>query len=108
MQLGKSDASHIVRTLEYWDIEKKRFPQYDHCAVLIAEDITSRFLNVISLFNGFIPIIAIQVKALRIENTISLLFTTVVDEMALATEEEDESIKVDRKYWEDKGSEESV
>jgi hypothetical protein len=29
----------------------KRYPQYDHCAVLIAE-FTSRFLNVISLFNG--------------------------------------------------------
>lgn len=27
-------------------------PPYDHCAVLVAEDITSRFLNVISLFNG--------------------------------------------------------
>ena len=30
---------------EYWDIERRRYPQYDHCAVLIAEDITSRFLN---------------------------------------------------------------
>ena len=26
----------------YWDIEKKRYPQYDHCAVIIAEDITDR------------------------------------------------------------------
>ncbi len=33
---------------------------YDHTAVIVAEDITSRFLNVISLFNGTIPIIAIQ------------------------------------------------
>ena len=47
--------SHIIRTIEYWDIERKRYPQYEHCAVLVAEDITSRFLNVISLFNGTIP-----------------------------------------------------
>jgi len=59
IQLGKTDESHIIRTIEYWDIEKKRYLQYDHCAVIIAEDITSRFLNVISLFNGFIPLIAI-------------------------------------------------
>lgn len=58
IQLGKTDESHIIRTIEYWDIERKRYRQYDHVAVLVAEDITSRFLNVISLFNGFIPIIA--------------------------------------------------
>ena len=55
IQLGKTDESHIIRTIEYWDIERKRYPQYDHVAVIVAEDITSRFLNVIGLFNGFIP-----------------------------------------------------
>ena len=62
IQLGQSDESHIIRTIEYWDIERRRYPQYDHTAVIIAEDITSRFLNVIGLFNGFIPIMAIQVS----------------------------------------------
>ena len=108
IQLGKSDESHIIRTIEYWDYEKKKFPQYDHCAVLIAEDITSRFLNVISLFNGNIPIIAIQMKALKIENNVSLFFTTVVDELTLGTEEEDEQETVDRQYWENKGTKDSV
>ena len=49
-QLGKTDESHIIRTIEYWDIERKRYPQYDHTAVIVAEEITSRFLNVIGLF----------------------------------------------------------
>src|SRR5829696_5986676 len=66
VQLGKTDESHLIRTIEYWDVERKRYPQYDHCAVIIAEDITSRFLNVISLFNGFIPLIAIQLQALQV------------------------------------------
>src|SRR5688572_19501298 len=48
VQLGPSDESHIIRTIEYWDIERRRYPQYEHTAVIIAEDITSRFLNVIS------------------------------------------------------------
>ena len=30
--------------------------------MIVAEDITSRFLNVISLFNGMIPLIAIQMS----------------------------------------------
>jgi hypothetical protein len=60
IQLGATDEAHIIRTIEYWDIERKRYPQYDHCAVLVAEDITSRFLNVVALFNGMIPLIALQ------------------------------------------------
>src|SRR6202035_3730526 len=63
LQLGATDEAHIIRSVEYWDIERKRYPQYDHCAVLIAEDVTSRFLNVVSLFNGTIPLIAIQMRA---------------------------------------------
>ncbi len=30
IQLGKTDEGHIIRTIEYWDIERKRYPQYDH------------------------------------------------------------------------------
>lgn len=29
IQLGATDESHIIRTLEYWDIERKRYPQYE-------------------------------------------------------------------------------
>src|SRR6266516_2240043 len=72
IQLGATDESHIVRTIEYWDIERKRYPQYEHTAVIVAEDITSRFLNVIGLFNGTIPLIAIKLQALRIGDQLGL------------------------------------
>lgn len=105
IQLGKTDETHIIRTIEYWDIEKKRNPQYEHCAVIIAEDITSRFLNVISLFNGFIPIIAIQVKALQFGDNISLFFTKVLDETKFELLEEDTITEtVNRQYWEEKAN----
>lgn len=105
IQLGKTDETHIIRTIEYWDIERKRNPQYDHCAVIIAEDITSRFLNVISLFNGFIPIIAIQVKAVKFDDKISLFFTKVLDKTKFELLEEDiVSETVNREYWEEKAN----
>ena len=93
VQLGKTDEAHIIRTIEYWDIERKRYPQYDHCAVIIAEDITSRFLNVIGLFNGSIPIIAIQMTALKFGDEVALIFTKVLDEMPLGLVEEDEDVR---------------
>lgn len=111
IQLGSTDESHIIRTIEYWDIEKKRYPQYDHCAVIIAEDITSRFLNVISLFNGTMPLIAIQMNALKVGDNTTLFFTTVMDELTrgLVDEDEDaESTPTDRAYWEKKGTKTTV
>ncbi len=110
IQLGKTDESHIIRTIEYWDIEKKRYPQYDHCAVIVAEDITSRFLNVINLFHGSIPLIAIQMKAFKMGDDVALNFTTVLDEMSLGLIDEDEETHevTDRKYWLERGIEETV
>lgn len=107
IQLGKTDESHIIRTIEYWDIENKRYPQYEHVAVIIAEDITSRFLNVIGLFNRSIPIIAIQMNAVEVNKQIGLQFVTVLDETALQTFSDEEAIAqtvVDRTYWEEKAT----
>ena len=102
IQLGKTDESHIIRTIEYWDIERKRYPQYEHCAVIIAEEITSRFLNVIGLFNGNIPLIAIQITAYRNGDDYFLTFNKVLDEMTLGLVDDDEEVSevTDRNYWE--------
>jgi hypothetical protein len=112
IQLGKTNESHIIRTLEYWDIERKRYPQYDHCAVIVAEEITARFLNVISLFNGNIPLIAIQMNAYKTGNKdeVMLTFTTVLDELTLGMVDEDEEVQevTDRNYWINRADEETV
>ncbi|MGE9743745.1 hypothetical protein [Bdellovibrio bacteriovorus] len=107
IQLGKTDETHIIRTIEYWDLERKRYPHIDHCAVIIAEEITSRFFNVISLFNQHIPIIAIKMTAVEVGSNFTVTFTKVLDEVDFAYEEEDstERIDTDRKFWTAKSSE---
>ncbi len=109
IQLGPTDETHIIRTVEYWDIERSRYPQYDHVAVLVAEDITSRFLNVITLFNKAIPLVAVQMRALEVSGVLTLHATTVLDLMPLGTDEEDEAGQAtDRNYWIKRGTEKSV
>ncbi len=109
IQLGATDEAHIIRTIEYWDIEKTRYPQYEHVAVLVAEDITSRFPNVISLFNKAIPLIAIQLRALEVGGVLTINATTVLDLARPGTEEEDDPGQTtDRGYWVSRGSEASV
>jgi predicted transport protein len=110
IQLGSTDESHIIRTIEYWDIERKRYPQYEHTAVIVAETITARFLNVISLFNGMIPLVAVQMNALRFNDHIGLVFTKVLDQMTLGLVDEDEEVQetTDRAYWISRGSQKTV
>jgi hypothetical protein len=111
IQLGVTDEAHIIRTIEYWDIERRRYPQYEHCAVLVAEDITSRFLNVIALFNGMVPLIALQMHALKVGEHVTLVFTKVMDELSrgLVDEDEDaEALPTDRAYWEKRGTKSTV
>lgn len=99
LQLGATDPSHIVRTIEYWDIEKKRYPNHKHCAVLIAEDITGRFVNVVRLLSGVVPFVAIQMEAVKVGDSVTLVFTKVVDERDWGPVHERSSSSIDRPYW---------
>lgn len=106
LMLGPTDESHIIRCIEYWDIERRRYPAYDHVAVLVAEDITGRFLNVLSLFAGTIPLVCIQLNALQVDDFVVLDFVKVLDQRLLRRDDEAEakSAPADRKYWENRAS----
>ena len=108
VQLGATDETHIIRTIEYWDLERKRFPQYEHVAVIVAEEITARFFNVISLFNANIPLIALKMTAIENPNgTLGLMFTKILDVATPALDEEDSTVEqTDRQYWEKNSSKE--
>jgi len=106
IMLGAVDESHIIRTIEYWDVERKRYPSYEHRAVIIAEEITNRFFNVIGLLNKAVPMIAIQLNAFVIEDKLSLSFVKVLDVTEETEEEPGE--QADRKYWESRASKGSL
>lgn len=101
LQLGPVDPDHIVRTLEYWDLQRRRFPRDEHVAVIAAEEITGRYYNVINLFNGHIPIVALQVSAIDLDDdNVTLHFTTVLDcrQVPQADDTTDDAVP-DRDYW---------
>jgi hypothetical protein len=107
LMLGTTDESHLIRTVEYWDIERRKWPGYEHCAVLIAEEVAARFLNVISLFSGTVPFVAIQVNALIVEGKLVLNFVKVLDSRTLRKDETadlKERAVTDRPFWISKAS----
>src|SRR6266853_1129666 len=64
---------------EYWLLERRRWPQRQHFAVLVAENITRRFFNVIQLFSLSIPIIAIQANIIEADARRMLHFAKILD-----------------------------
>lgn len=105
VMLGPVDESHIIRTIEYWDVERQRYPTLEHCAVIIAEQITSRFFNVIRLLNRAVPLIAIQLSAFQFGNDVVLQFIRVLDTHEFNPNgdgDEPESVATNRAYWENR------
>ncbi len=106
VMLGETDESHIIRCIEYWDLEKRRWPQRKHTAVLVAEKITSRFYNVVHLFSQSIPLIGIQFNTIELEGNPGLHFTKVIDSYEEPeVESPSESPQVDEAFWSKKAPE---
>lgn len=98
IQLGPTDESHIIRTIEYWDSEKRRWPKRSHTAVLVAETITNRFFNVVNLLSQAVPIIGIQAIIVQIGDSQALHFTKMIDSYE-EPEENEAPQQYDDKHW---------
>ena len=102
VMLGATDESHIIRTIEYWDNEKRKWPQRQHYAVLIAETITRRFFNVIQLLSHSIPIIAIQVNLVELNGHRALHFSKILDTYEEIDDGTNDNEIYDEIYWKKK------
>jgi hypothetical protein len=99
IQLGKTDESHIIRTIEYWDRERRSYPEISHTAVIVAEEITGRFFNVISLLQS-VPIIALKLTVLKLGEGFGVTFTKVLEYVPKGLEIEDDNQTTTRVDWE--------
>lgn len=104
VMLGATDESHIVRTLEYWDLARRKWPQRQHYAVIVAEVITRRFFNIIQIFGQNIPLIAIQANIIESTSLRCLHFTKILD-IYQEPEIDPPEPPADREYWRKKAPE---
>jgi len=101
VMLGETDPSHIIRAIEYWDNEKRRYPQRQHFCVLVAESFDRRYFNVIQLLSQNIPMIAIQADMIELNGQYILHFSKILD-IYVEPEEEIEAAKATEKTWREK------
>lgn len=103
VMLGETDPSHIIRTIEYWDNEKRKYPQRQHFAVLIAESFNRRYFNVVQLLSLNIPIIAIRADLLEVNSEYILNFAKILD-VYVEPEDTGEETLVNESTWNDKSN----
>lgn len=99
VMLGETDPTHIIRTIEYWDIEKRKYPQRQHFPVLIAENFNRRYFNVIQILSLNVPMIAIQADLLEINKQRVLNFTKILDIYEEIAEDDEETKVVNENTW---------
>lgn len=101
VMLGETDPSHIIRSIEYWDNERRKYPQRQHFAVLIAESFDRRYFNIVQILSLNIPMIAIQADLLEANGEYILTFTKILD--VYVEPEDDEAVTiVNESSWSDK------
>ncbi|MCD4773785.1 MAG: hypothetical protein K8R41_10430 [Bacteroidales bacterium] len=103
VMLGETDPSHIIRSIEYWDNEKRKYPQRQHFAVLIAEIFDRRYFNVIQLLSLNVPMIAIQADMLEVGDEKIINFTKILD-VYVEQDDEEEAKQVTKTTWKEKAS----
>jgi hypothetical protein len=103
VMLGETDPSHIIRAIEYWDNEKRKYPQRQHYCVLVAESFDRRYFNVIQILSLNVPMIAIQTDLLKVKDDFILNFSKVLD-IYVEPQDDEEATPVDEKTWNTKSS----
>lgn len=101
VMLGETDPSHIIRSIEYWDNERRKYPQRQHIAVLVAESFDRRYFNIVQILSLNIPMIAIQADLLEVNGEYIITFTKILD-IYVEPEHEEDAIVVNESFLSEK------
>jgi hypothetical protein len=99
VMLGETDPSHIIRSIEYWDNEKRKYPQRQHFCVLVAEKFDRRYFNVIQIMSLNIPMIAVQADLIEVNGQHILNFSKILDIYIEPEENEEDTKVVNESTW---------
>jgi hypothetical protein len=102
VMLGETDPSHIIRSIEYWDNEKRKYPQRPHVSVLVAESFERRYFNVVHILSMNIPMIAIQADLLEVNKEEYVLTFTKILDVYVEPQDSEEAPPANESSWSEK------
>ncbi len=77
LQFGPTDDRHVIRVVERWAAERKRHPRNRCLAVLVAEEIAPRYLNIQQLISRAVPVALMEMRMSEAAGTTTLRFAPV-------------------------------
>ena len=77
LQPGPTDDRHVIRVVERWATERKRHPRNRCFAVLVAEEIAPRYLNVLQTISRAVPVVAMEMRMPEAAGIATLQFARV-------------------------------
>ena len=76
LQFGPTDDRHVIRVVERWAAERKR-QRTDRClAVLLAEQVPPRYLNILQLISHAVPLLAMEMRISATEGKVAMAMLT--------------------------------
>lgn len=75
LQLGPTDDRQLIRLVERWAAERKRQRPSRCFAVLVAEEIALRYLNLVHLISSAVPLLVRQLHVSTIGGDVAVEFT---------------------------------
>ncbi len=76
LQFGITDDRHVIRVVERWAAERKR-QRTDRCfAVLVAEQVPQRYLNILQLISSAVPLLAMEMQISETEGKVVMAMSS--------------------------------
>ncbi|HEY8666204.1 MAG TPA: hypothetical protein VIL86_06050 [Tepidisphaeraceae bacterium] len=82
LKLGAATDGQIMRALECLAVRREDAPADDHCAVVIAENFAGRQVTLLARLGETVPLMGVQLGALKIEGQVTLLCSTIIERSA--------------------------
>jgi len=65
IKLGILDEDHIKKTIEYWNLSKKKYPKYEHCIIFCVGNITGEAMILLNSYDKQSQIIVCIINAFK-------------------------------------------
>jgi hypothetical protein len=80
IMLDECDANHGLRALDFWSRERLKHPDSRHVAVLVSEDLSSRYKPILEGLPQVLPFIGIEIKVLKLpfEDGVATILTSII------------------------------
>ena len=65
IKLGNLDKDHIEKTIEYWNLSKKKYPKFEHCITFYVGNITGEAMTLLDSYDKQGQIIVYILKAFK-------------------------------------------